>query len=62
MPRPTKEKQHLVEKRDELIWALSLQDYNNEEIGGIFNLDRSSVKRIKDKMPNDWRPKWKKVS
>jgi len=60
MPRPTQEKRHLVEKRDELIWALVHQDYNFEEIGVIFNVNRSSIKRIAVKKPSGWKPKWVK--
>lgn len=61
MPRPTQEKRHLIDKRNELIWALDIQDYNYEEIGVIFNgLNRSSIKRIVEKRPPDWKPKWVK--
>ena len=56
-----KVKRHLVEKRNELIWALSLQDYPNVDIGGVFNLNRSTIKRIMAKKPRDWKPKWQKV-
>lgn len=52
---------HLKEKRNELMWALSLQDYTNAQIGRIFNIHRATVKRIIDKKPRDWQPKWKKV-
>ena len=61
MPRPTQEKKHLIDKRDELIWALSYQDYNGQDIGVIFNINRSSVKHIIDKKPKDYKPKWTKV-
>lgn len=61
MPRPIKEKLHLIEKRNELIWALDYQGYSGEEIGVIFNINRSSVKRILDKKPSDYKPKWVKA-
>ena len=61
MPRPTQEKKHLIDKRDELIWALSYQDYNGQDIGVIFNINRSSVKHIIDKKPKDFKPKWVKT-
>lgn len=51
-------KQHIKEKRDELIWALSLQDYSHSEIGSIFGLNRSTVLRIIEAKPKDWTPKW----
>ena len=52
---------HIKEKRNELMWALSLQDYTHAQIARIFNTHRSTVKRIVDKKPRDWQPKWKKV-
>lgn len=51
-------KQHIKEKRDELIWALSLQEYTLTEIGSIFGLNRSTILRIINKKPKDWQPKW----
>jgi hypothetical protein len=54
---------HLLEKRDELIWALSLQGYTSSQIGRIFNIRyRSTVTRIIKKKPSRWTPKWVKRS
>jgi len=39
---------HLIEKRDELILILKSQGYSNIQISNIFNLNRSTVKRIND--------------
>lgn len=61
MARPTKEVRHIFEKRAELIWALSNQDYNGQEIADMFNISRSVVKRIIDKKPEGWKPKWIKA-
>jgi len=52
---------HLREKRNELIWALSAQDYTDSQIGRIFGLNRSTVARIIEKKPSDWRVKWVKI-
>lgn len=53
---------HLLDKRDELIWALNLQGYKGAEIGRIFNsLHRSAVNQIVRRKPKDYRPKWVKV-
>lgn len=60
--RPFKVEQHLMDKRDELVWALSLQDYNRADIGKIFNVHRSVISRIMKKKPRDWKPKWIKAS
>lgn len=52
--------QHLKDKRDELIWALSLQDYTDAQIARIFTMSRMAIKRIKETMPKEWVPKWVK--
>lgn len=53
---------YLREKRSELIWALSLQDYSQSHIALMFNVDRATVLRIISKKPKNWTVKWKKVS
>lgn len=60
MARPNANKIHLIDKYQELAWALSVQGYNNEEVGIILNRSRSVIKRVVDKMPSDWKPKWVK--
>jgi IS30 family transposase len=55
------EENHITEKRKELIWALSLQDYSFAQIGRIFNIHRSTVLRIVEKMPKNYKPKWVKI-
>ena len=61
MARPVKEKLHLYEKRDELVWALDFQGYNGTEIAVVFNIDDSVISRIMKKIPKDWKPKWIKA-
>jgi len=61
MPKILKEKLHIYEKYQELVWALSSQGYNNEEIGGIFNRSRSQISRVVNSMPKGWKTKWKKI-
>ena len=51
---------HVMDKRNELVWALKLQNYTFAEIGRIFNMHRSTVLRICKERPKDWKPKWKK--
>lgn len=52
-------KQHLLDKRDELMWALSLQDYRIIDIAHIFNIKhRSTVMRILARKPEGWVPRW----
>ncbi len=54
---------HLREKRYELIWALSHQDYTQAQICRIFNMPhRSTVMHIINRKPRDWTPKWIKVT
>ena len=52
------EEQYLKDKRNELIWALSLQDYSNVQIARIFNINRSTIMRIVEKRPYRWKTKW----
>lgn len=52
-------KELLDTKKQELIWALSLQDYTQEDIAYIMRGgDRSTISRIISKRPVDWSPKW----
>lgn len=53
--------QHLLDKRNELVWALSKQDYKDAQIARIFNVDRAVIGRIIKRMPKHWKPKWQKV-
>jgi len=51
----------LDNKRTELIWALSLQEYTQDDIAYILrDADRSTISRIISKKPEDWQPKWVK--
>lgn len=52
---------HLLDKRDEIMWALKFQDYKNAEIARIFNVHRSLVNQVVRRMPEGWVPKWRKV-
>ncbi|UOF78905.1 prd paireD/DNA compleX-DNA compleX [Caudoviricetes sp.] len=56
----TQIKPHLVAKRNELIYALAKQEYNNTELGSIFNLSRSRIHAIVQKMPKGWVSPWSK--
>ena len=51
---------YLREKRDELIYALSSQDYTEAQIGRIFKLDRARIHTILKKKPVGYKPKWVK--
>jgi IS30 family transposase len=62
MARPIKAEKHLIEKYQELVWALSSQDYSSAAIGKIMNRSRSVIKRLIDKRPKDYKTKWVKVS
>lgn len=54
-------KELLEQKRTELIWALSLQEYTHEDISFILrDADRSTITRIINKRPENWTPKWVK--
>ena len=54
-------KELLDQKRTELIWALSLQDYTHDDIKYILrDSDRSTITRTINRRPEDWKPKWVK--
>jgi DNA-binding transcriptional regulator LsrR (DeoR family) len=61
MGRPPQNIRHIFEKRTEIIWALSCQDYNGQEIADMFNISRSVVNRILANKPSGYTPKWKKA-
>ncbi len=46
MPRVEPIKKHLLMKRAKIIKFLNTEGYSGEEIGVIFNIDRSGVSRI----------------
>ena len=49
----------LYNKRREIIWALSLQDYTHEDITEILRgADRSTITRMINQRPAEWTPKW----
>lgn len=53
-------KQYLKEKRDEIIWALSEQDYRRVDIAEMFNVSKMKITRIIEKKPDDYKSKWVK--
>jgi len=53
-------KEHLREKRNEIVWALLAQGYNYADIGAMFNINRSTVLRIDNQKPKNYQPKWVK--
>lgn len=58
-------KRTLLEKRNELIFALlePEQGYTYTDIGIIFNdLNRSTILRIARKKPKNYKPKWIKIN
>ena len=63
MARPTQERIHLFEKRNEIIWALDHQGYRGKDISVMFNnLDESIISRTLKKKLKRWQPKWIKVN
>jgi len=49
MNKDIKTKKHLLVKRLNMIKLLRLEGYNGEEIGSIFNINRSGISRILNK-------------
>lgn len=58
--QPVHIEQYLREKREEIIFALSCQDYTEAQIGRLFRLPRSYVHKILKKKPEGYSPKWVK--
>jgi hypothetical protein len=52
---------HILDKRNEIIWALELQKYTYAQIGRMFNLHRATVMRICKGRPATWKVKWVKA-
>lgn len=52
---------YLSDKRDELVWALLMQDYTVAQVARIFNVHRSLIHQILKRKPEGWKPKWRKV-
>lgn len=53
--------EYLMEKRDEIIFALSCQDYTEAQIGRMFRLPRSQIHRMLKRKPAGYSPKWVKA-
>jgi predicted DNA-binding protein YlxM (UPF0122 family) len=53
-------KVYLKDKRDELVWAISQQDYSLADVGMIFNISKAAVFRIVKRMPDGWTSPWRK--
>jgi len=53
-------KEHIKEKRNEIIWALLAQGYSYADIVDMFKnvAHRSTVLRIAAKQPKNYQPKW----
>lgn len=52
---------HVIEKRIELLYAISLQGYTMSEMAFIFGMPKSTVHKYVSTRPKDWTPKWRKV-
>lgn len=60
--KPKKTPRHLIDKRNEWIWSLYIQqDYTPAEIAQMANLHRSTVGDIIKKIPSGWTSPWVKV-
>ena len=56
-------KPHILDKRNELVWAISAQGYSLGEIVDMFGsvTSRTRAQRIIALKPLEWVPKWTKV-
>jgi len=51
---------NLLEKRREIMWSLTSQNFNKAQIGRIFGLSRSRAHAIMSKCPKGWKSPWSK--
>lgn len=51
---------YLIEKRNEIMWALSTQGHSTTDIGRIFNISKSRTSVILRAMPKGYTSKWVK--
>jgi len=61
MSKVFKVDRHVRLKRDELVWALGLQDYNMRQIADVFNIPKATIQVIINRRPAGWKPKWVKM-
>ena len=54
------ERQRLTNKRNELIWALSEQEYSYSQMGVIFNVNKTTIMRAIQQKPSWWITPWVK--
>ena len=53
--------QHVIEKRLELLYAISLQGYTMSEIAFIFGMPKSTAHKYISQRPVGWTAKWRKI-
>lgn len=49
---------YLIDKRNEIMWALAKQGYTTTDIGRIFNMSKSRASVIIREMPINYTVKW----
>lgn len=54
-------KEYVRHKRDELIWALIVQDYSLQDVADMFNINKTAIHRIVKARPKNWESPWKKI-
>lgn len=52
---------YAVEKRNELIWAVSSQGFNLRQLAFIFGMSKSQAHNILQDKPTGWESPWKKI-
>jgi hypothetical protein len=50
----------VVDKKKELIWALSEQGYNTRQLSYVFGISRAGAHNIIQEMPSNWVSPWVK--
>ncbi len=55
-------KKHLLDIYEAIVWSLSAYGLNDSDVGLVLNRHRSVIKRVSDRKPKGFEPKWVKVS
>lgn len=53
--------EYAVEKRNELVWAISDQGFNLRQLSFIFGMSKSQIHNILQDKPKGWTSPWVKV-
>jgi len=51
---------YLLEKRNEILWSMSLQDYSLSQLAWVFGISKTAIYNIVKERPENWISPWTK--